>query len=264
MTLPHQQAITQICLNVHDLEGVAAFYIGALGFSEGADEGAGRTRLRLGAEEIVLIRQPPEAPAYPQPRAANDPWFQHFAIAVSDMESAYARLERYNAAPISTGGPQQLPPSTGSVIAYKFRDPEGHPLELSYIPGSAWLTTPGRDERGIFLGIDHTALASQDLDASAAFYRGLGFLDGPRFLNTGVEQDRLDGLLGVELDIAVLSSPGAGPHIELLHYRAPSPAPRTARGSLDIAASQTVLQARSPMEIGTRSDPDGHLITLAL
>ena len=31
-------------------------------------------------------------------------------------------------------GPQLLPPSTGSVTAFKVRDPDGHPLELSYNP----------------------------------------------------------------------------------------------------------------------------------
>ena len=36
--------------------------------------------------------------------------------------------------PISEGGPQLLPPSNGAVRAFKFRDPDGHPLELIWFP----------------------------------------------------------------------------------------------------------------------------------
>jgi catechol 2,3-dioxygenase-like lactoylglutathione lyase family enzyme len=102
--------------------------------------------LRLGEETLHLVRPNRLGRAYPEPQAANDPWFQHFAIAVSDAAAAFERLSRMPFTPISRGGPIQLPPSSGSVIAYKFRDPDGHPLELSQFPDDRWTrrrTAPG-------------------------------------------------------------------------------------------------------------------------
>ena len=259
MIAPQGQRIVRLILNVRDLERMSAFYVGALGFSR-IREQPGAVGLRLGAQEIELVRQPPQAPPYPTPRSANDPWFQHFAIVVADMTAAYAQLSRHDPIPISRGGPQHLPPSTGSVTAYKFRDPEGRPLELSYIPGSAWLAQRPRDPAAVFLGVDHTALACADLQASIAFYTAAGFAEGPRFLNTGPEQDRLDGLEGVVLDIATLMAPGGGPHIELLHYRAPAASPTQPIDAQGSAATRIVLAERpSPPHSGVIDhDPDGH------
>jgi catechol 2,3-dioxygenase-like lactoylglutathione lyase family enzyme len=252
VTAGAEQGIARLALNVRDLEGVAAFYQEGLGFEAAGEDGEGGLILRLGAEEIVLRRQPPGGGAYPDPRAANDPWFQHFAIAVADMEAAYGRLARLNPQPITRGGPTRLPPSTGSVTAVKVRDPEGRPLELTHIPGSAWLSSRRRAEGALFLGI-------ADLDKSSAFYERLGFVRGERLLNTGPAQDRLDGLDGVVLDILVLTAPRGGPHIELLHYRAPTPAPPRRLAAGDLAAS-AILLARSAGAAAPPPlrDPDGH------
>jgi catechol 2,3-dioxygenase-like lactoylglutathione lyase family enzyme len=274
--------IARIALNVADLDGACAFYIEALGFRRLADPSTQAVILALGAQEIEL-RQSTGRP-YPQPCAANDPWFQHFAIAVCDMSAAYRRLSRYAQQPISTGGPQLLPPSTGSVTAYKFRDPEGHPLELSYIPGSAWLAqaNAGRDP---CLGIDHSALAVGDLGVSAAFYTDiLGFSLAGRGLNEGAEQDRLDGLEQARVDILSLDTAEAGPHVELLHYRSP-PASASARHTAleDIAATRLILRAANAADVfarlgaadarwsvhgkaqgpvGSVQDPDGHWLEI--
>ena len=296
------QAIARIGLIVSDLEQACAFYRDALGFRVRSERGWTRDDvevltglegssarvavLSLGGQLIELAAFAPAGAPYPTPRAANDPFFQHFAIAVCDMDAAFARLSSSPQAPISRGGPQRLPPSTGSVTAYKFRDPDGHPLELSYIPGSAW-TAPDRE--GPFVGVDHSALAVADLDASIAFYTGiLGFRLVGRGLNQGPEQDRLDGLDGVVLDIVSLQPGDAGAHIELLHYRSPTselPASRPAPDA--IGATRLILQAHSLDELVDRlrragaplvssgvvtsgdgrrvlvRDPDGHLLELA-
>ncbi len=259
MTARAQQGIARLALNVRDLPGVAAFYQDGLGFEAAGEDGEGGLILRLGAEEIVLRRQPPGGEAYPEPRAANDPWFQHFAIAVADMEAAYGRLARLSPEPITRGGPTLLPPSTGSVTAVKVRDPEGRPLELTHIPQSAWLDSRRMAAGALFLGIDHTARACADLERSSAFYERLGFVRGERLLNTGPAQDRLDGLGGVVLDILVLTAPLGGPHIELLHYRAPTPAQPRRLAAGDLAASAMILArpvggAAPP----PGADPDGH------
>jgi catechol 2,3-dioxygenase-like lactoylglutathione lyase family enzyme len=247
--------IARFALNVRDLGQAAAFYVNALGFDRlSASQGsAGTALLRLGDQQLEL-RAASGAP-YPVPSAANDPWFQHFAIAVSDMPRAYRQLSRYAQQPITQGGPQHLPPSTGSVTAYKFRDPDGHPLELSYIPGSDWLKAPPAG-RGPFLGIDHSAIAVRDLQASVRFYRDvLGLSDAGRFFNEGAEQDRLDELTHVRLDIAVLRTDRSGPHIELLHYRSPIPgAERRSVGPDDIAATRMILYTDKIEDVQVRLD----------
>ena len=199
--------IAGLALNVRDLDRAVDFYVGALGFTIVASS-ADHARLALGSQRIELVRQP-NAVSYPEPRAANDPWFQHFAIAVADMGVAYQRLLRFSPEPITRGGPQLLPPSTGSVTAYKFRDPDGHPLELSHAPGSSWSHAAAPDGT-VFLGIDHTALAVDSLEASIAFYTALGFRSGARSLNQGPEQARLDGLDDAVVDIVTLLTPDAG------------------------------------------------------
>lgn len=253
--------LAQLTLNVHDVARTAAFYSDALGFGVAATT-EDRVRLVLGAQHLELVQRRDAAP-YPRPRAANDPWFQHFAIAVADMDVAFARLSRFSPEPITRGGPQLLPPGTGSVTAYKFRDPDGHPLELSHAPGSSRASAALADPNALFLGIDHTALAVGDLEASIAFYTDLGFRIGARLLNQGPEQARLDGLDGATLDIVTMLTPQPGPHVELLHYRRPTSPAAHAPAPDAIAATQTTLAllgGADPAPASCRPDPDGHLL----
>ncbi len=241
--------IAGLGLVVADVARSTAFYA-ALGFT-----GVAPGRLAFGGVDLRLTAA--IGAPYPEPRAANDPWFQHFALAVADIDAAAATALAAGATPISTGGPQLLPPNTGGVTAWKFRDPDGHPLELSYLPGSAWskAAAPG----AVFLGVDHTAVAVADLAASTAWYEALGFVEAGRSTNTGPEQDRLDGLDGVIVDIVALSPPGAGPHLELLAYRSPAPVPPRPVADGDVAATVTLLGGDGA---GARRDPDGHRLSL--
>ena len=238
--------IRRVRLMVSDLAGTTAFYERALGFEVLRRENrsasvASAVVLGLGAEEIELVRPSASGAPYPARRSASDPWFQHFAIVVSDMPAAYARLGAVGGAqPISQGGPQLLPPSTGSVTAYKFRDPEGHPLELSFFPpGVGAPLWQARDR--LFLGVDHSGIAVAELDVSVRFYRDLlGFAVAPALVNSGPTQARLDGLPEPVVDIVAVSL-ASGPHIELLAYRGapPSAAPPPRIG--DIAATELEL-----------------------
>jgi catechol 2,3-dioxygenase-like lactoylglutathione lyase family enzyme len=267
--------LAAITLVVSDVARLRAFYEAGLGFRcEQAGERA--ATLALGEQRLQLVAG--DGQAYPQPRTAADPWFQHFAIVVADMQAAYAGLkEQPGFAPISDGGPQLLPPSTGAITAFKFRDPDGHPLELSYFPppvrGREWRDpAPGV----VFQGMDHTALAVHDLDASLAFYRHvLGLQVGPKLTNTGPTQARLDGLDDPVVDIQILQPAGGGPHIELLAYRHPPSRPAPTLALNDIAATRTVLSVTgldailADAEVVTRDDgsalirdPDGHLLQL--
>jgi catechol 2,3-dioxygenase-like lactoylglutathione lyase family enzyme len=244
--------------------------------------------MRLGAQTLELVQFANAGAPYPAPRAANDPWFQHFAIAVSDVDQVFAQLGRFAAQPISHGGPQRLPPSTGDVTAYKFRDPDGHPLELSQAPKGPWADQSRSPGDQPTLGIDHSALAVADLDASLQFYTfGLGLRLGPPALNQGPEQARLDGLDDPVVDIATLTTAQGGPHLELLHYRRPkSMASPVKLNADDIAATRLVMhtadldrtteralaagatrRSRRIVESETSrtvllSDPNGHLLQL--
>ena len=253
--------ISGIALIVADLDAAIAFYCVGLGFAlvgrigeTGADASA---TLALGGVTLRLDQPRLPGRSYPAERSANDPWFQHFAIRVADMDAAYARLSGQPFTAISIDGPQQLPASSGSVIAFKFRDPDGHPLELSHFPDE-----PPTIDGSLFLAIDHSAVAVSNIDASIAFYiEELGFRVAERVVNQGPTQWRLDGLDRAVVDIIVLKPPALGPHLELLHYQTPIPSTSTSEmAQSDIAATRLLVTARSFREILT--DPDGHLIEL--
>ena len=238
-------AIAGIRLIATDITRSTAFF-SALGFKAIAPG-----RLEFGTTILELVTA--AGAAYPEPAQANDPWFQHFAIAVADMAAAASIALAAGAMPITRNGPQLLPPNTGNVTAWKFRDLDGHPLELSLIPGSAWLRDAPPDT--VFLGVDHTAIAVAELGSSRAWYEALGFRETSRSRNRGNEQDRLDGLSGVVVDIVALAPPGAGPHLELLCYQTPRPAAPRKVDVNDVAATVTLLTAGDPS-----IDPDGHRI----
>jgi len=132
--------IERISLTTADPERLARFFERALGFAQiGIAERGGtnfaqlmglpgaRARadaLRLGGQEMELLAFAERGAPYPAESASNDRVFQHFAIVVSDMQRAYARLrESTGWRPITRGEPQLLPASSGGVTAFKFRDP---------------------------------------------------------------------------------------------------------------------------------------------
>ena len=239
----------------------AGFYRRAFGCR---DEGAGppgEVALRLGAQAIAL--RPAAGPAGTG-FAGNESGFQHLAIVVSDMRAA---MERLAAMPgwtaISRDGPEILPPASGGVTAFKFRDPEGHPLELLQFPPGAiprhWRAAP---DDATFLGIDHSAISVADTARSLAHYAGLGFAAGRTQCNRGPEQARLDGLEGAVVEVTPLYAPDGGPpHLELLRYRHPAPRPRPAADG-GTAATELVIGVAGQARCLCLRDPDGHRLRL--
>jgi catechol 2,3-dioxygenase-like lactoylglutathione lyase family enzyme len=242
--------IERIVITVSDLDRTEAFYRDGLGFATvarkaAADPSIGRLlgihgpinslTMALGREQVEFIRFKEQGRSYPEDSRSQDLWFQHFAVVVSDMDAAYARLRTVGFKPISDGGPQTLPKEDGGVRAFKFRDPDGHPLELLYFPaGQGRQVWHSQDQGPVDLGIDHTAISVSETPASMAFYRGLlGMKAAYEVTNKGAAQDRLDGIEHARVRITGLrprSRDGAG--IELLDYRneprgRPSPASRT-------------------------------------
>lgn len=269
---PTLQAIVGFRLVTGDLPRLVRFYCEVLGFAAYADEtpiddaeirllglvGRGRRQaLRLGRQFLAIDAFEQPGRPYPADGDAASLWFQHLALVVDDMRAATARLK--DVTPISQGGPQQLPVSAGGVAAFKFRDPDRHPLELLQFPAantpSAWRSR--RKLAGqISLGIDHSAISVADADASADFYRHLGLRIGDRTLNQGPAQQRLDGLDDVEVAVVALDPPEAPPHLELLGYHTPKGQAGPPLRANDVAATRILWRGRKPMLI---ADPDGHL-----
>ena len=239
---------------------------------------AERLVMRIGGQEIEFLSFDPPGRPYPQGSTATDGWFQHIAIVVADMAEAYERVLIAGATAITIGPPQTLPPNTGQVTAYKFRDPDGHPLELlAFPPGAGAPIWHELKSESPFLGIDHTAIVVQTSARSEAFYENLGLKLDSRTLNRGPGQSHLDAVDDDVAQVVALTLPGAPPHLELLDYgagaRRPMPADLAAN---DVAATRTVLDvdrlADSDRERAVALadasrallvvDPDGHRLVL--
>lgn len=246
--------------------------------------------MRLGAQQIELAAFDPPGRPYPVDRAANDPWFHHIAIVVDDMEADFARVRQFAVSLISSGGPQLLPPNTGGVTAVKFRDPDGHPLELLHFPPRVGDATWHRREHLDPRGYDHSAIVVKDVGRSTALYSGLlGLREIGRSLNQGIEQDRLDGLQHCVVDVVGLAPVDVPtPHLELLCYRqSHGQIPITDVAANDIASTRLVLRVDNLVGVvdrlkeagtifvspgivslgagiraATVRDPDGHMIIL--
>src|SRR5262249_631643 len=135
-------AVDSIGVTVADMERSLAFYRDVLGFQPVSDlEVSGDewerlqgvfglrmrvVRLRLGDEALELIEYlGPRGRPIPADSRSNDRWFQHVAIVVKDMDSAYRRLRDHRVAHASPA-PQRLPdwnPAAGGIRAFYFKDP---------------------------------------------------------------------------------------------------------------------------------------------
>jgi catechol 2,3-dioxygenase-like lactoylglutathione lyase family enzyme len=231
-----------IGFTVADMDRSVAFYADVLAFEKVDDfrvngpaydhlEGVFGTNmrivhLRLG-EQVVELTQylaPPGGRPIPVPSRSNDRWFEHLAIVVSDMDKAYAVLQRHNVQQISPA-PQMIPASNvpaAGIKAFKFRDPDHHDLELIWFPSGKGAPQWQKPGDRLFLGISHTAITIGDTAASLAFYRdllGMKVIGGS--LNTGITQEYLDSVFGARVKVTAVSPPAAPAHVEFLEYEAP-------------------------------------------
>jgi len=307
LALPVLAAVCEvgtIGLTVNDLGRELKFYTNSLPFelvsiseASGKDQDAllglpgvrlRTATLKLGDERIALTEHlGRKGRPIPQDSRSLDRWFQHFAIVVSDMDKAYARLLEYKVAHVSTA-PQTLPKwnkDAGGIKAFYFLDPEDHVLEIIWFPpgkgNPKWQQTTER----LFLGIDHTAIVVRDTERSVAFYRDqLGFVVAGGAHNYGPEQEHLNQVFGANLRITALKAE-RGPGIELLEYLAPPGGrdlPSDARANdlvfwnTHLMADDLTRQSDALRTNGTRfvskpgkasdalivRDPDGHALQL--
>ena len=201
--------------------------------------------VRIGAQEVGLLAFDPPGRPYPQESGSTDLWFQHFAIIVSDMDAAYARLRGVGRFTPISDGPQVLPPSSGSVVAFKFRDAEGHPLELLAFPVGkgppAWET---KRASGLFLGIDHSAIAVGNTARSRSFFESaFGLRLDQQSENAGPEQSALDAVPDAQVTVSGMVPAMVPPHVELLGYKVGPRRPiDESTTSSDIAATHIILE----------------------
>jgi len=191
-------------------------------------------RLRLGEETLELTEVQrlgaglsPGRTIPPDSRSC-DLWFQHICIVVNDMDAAAAPIRRLIAAAelqTISSAPQTLPSwntAAAGIEAFKFHDPDGHCLELLQFPADKGEPRWHQQQNTPFLGIDHSAIAIADTPRSCRFYEQLlGLRVGGDGVNSGIEQDQLDGLSDTSVRITShRCTEGAG--VECLNYQRPS------------------------------------------
>ena len=186
-------AVDSIGFTVSDMDRSVAFYRDVLTFKPVSDvevDGpeydqlwgifgvrARVVRLQLGEQQLDLVEflSPPDLRTIPMPSYSHDLWFQHFAIVVRDMEAAWAQLRKHHVRQISPR-PQTIPISNqaaAGIKAIKFRDPDGHNLELLWFSDGKGNPVWHEPTKNLFLGIDHTAMTVRSTENSTKFYRDL-------------------------------------------------------------------------------------------
>ena len=204
--------LDRISLNVADLAAATAFYVGALGLRR-------RQRsMQIRVSPICLVRgrsassccgedgsasnlrgSIPRASLYPAEYRSDDLWFQHCALVTDDIAAAYEQLSAFPSTPISRHGPQRLP---GGIVAFKFRDPDGHPLELIQFPRPDPRTAGGIDHSAISVcgrRTEHRLLCCPARTSPQS-----------RQVNRGPAQDALDDLERVAVDVVALAAKSLG------------------------------------------------------
>lgn len=242
--------LLQIGFSCRDVDAAAQFYGERLGFELGA-----RHELRGGAygqlvglpESTLLLQRlhlgqdclelsqivepgPEQRPGRTIPTASRscDLWFQHICLVTSDLDAALMQLQpslQAKQATAISSGPQTLPAwnrAAAGIRAYKFRDPEGHNLELLQFPADKGDARWHPADPALMLGIDHSAISVADTAVSCRFYDTLlGLHLGGDGVNSGPTQDGLDGLSDTRVRITGHRCP-TGSGIECLNYLAPN------------------------------------------
>lgn len=233
-------AVESVGMTVSDMDRAVDFYSKVLFFKKISDvevfgkeyeqlQGIFGVRLRivkmqLGHELIELTEYlTPKGRPIPLDSRSHDRWFQHIAIAVSDMDKAYQHL-RNNKVQYASTAPQRIPDSNkaaAGIRAFYFKDPDGHNLEIIYFPPGKGDSKWQKPTNETFLGIDHTAIVVSSTTNSLKFYRDLlGLKVAGESMNYGTEQEHLNNVEGARLRISGLRSP-VGPGIEFLEYLEP-------------------------------------------
>ncbi len=235
--------ISRVALTVEELSRSVEFYEKTLNFKQigsytiesptagwlfGMTDGdeklsVGIAVLSLGEEIIELMEFQNSAPAdaIPADSASNDLWFQHLAIVVAHMDTAYEHLKMFDIESISPA-PQTLPGylEAAGLSAFYFKDPDGHVLELIHFPAEKGDSKWHKKKAGLFLGIDHTAIVVKNTAVSLPFYKKLGFTQDAQTKNYGPQQEKLNQVEDAQLLVTSLASQ-VGMGVEFLDFKMP-------------------------------------------
>src|SRR5215471_16403518 len=211
------ERLAMIGVTVADVDRETAFFTTVLSFEKVADfrvigseydkmESVFNTNMRIVhlklGEQMVELTQyisPPTGRPIPVPSYSNDEWFEHMAIVVRDMDAAYKILQDNNVQQISAN-PITIPesnPGAAGIKAVKFRDPEGHDLELIYLPAGKASPIWQKPTSRLFLGLSHTAMT---VDST---------------------EEVLDDLFNDTCLVTPMLPISQPPHIEFLDYKTP-------------------------------------------
>lgn len=237
------QSVASVGFTVSDMDRSIAFYRDVLTFTPLSDvevDGpeydqfwgifgvrARVVKLQLGEQHLVLTEflSPPDLRPIPMPSYSHDLWFQHCAIVVRDMEAAWTQLRKHHVRQVSPR-PQTIPRSNvaaAGIKAMKFRDPDGHNLELLWFPDGKGHPRWQRSGTDLFMGIDHTAMTVRSTENSTKFYRDLlGMTVAGGTLNMGATQQYLDSLPGARTRVTGLAPKLNPPSLEFLEYELPT------------------------------------------
>ena len=257
-------AVIGFQLTTADPERLAQFYA-SIGFAVGKpgpippdemgllglDGGGTRLPLCLGGQHIDLDRFDKPGRPYPADATAADLCFQHLALVTDDAKVAWERISALGAIRISVVGPVTRRTFLGDVTAMKFRDLEGHPLELQQVPPESRSLWHGSG----LLGIDHSAISVADAVAGRRYYEAMGLTTRTLTRCGGLARAALDGLEEAEASVVPLMPSKAPPYLKLLAYRTPKGRPAELLAPNDIAATRTVWAADRDALL---RDPDGH------
>lgn len=207
--------------------------------------------LQLGQEIIALQEFVNESQSrcIPLDSKSNDLWFQHIAIVVNDMDKAYQKLWNSAVDHVSTA-PQTLPEyitMAAGIKAFYFQDPDGHILEIIDFPKDKGNPKWQQENKGNFIGIDHTAIGIGKTRPSSEFYEDLlGLKIMGHSENYGSEQEHLNQVFGARLWITGLSAK-EGMGVEFLDYIAPQGGRAYPKDSTptDLWNWQTVIKVRN-------------------
>lgn len=237
------QSVASVGFTVSDMDRSIAFYRDVLTFKPMSDmevDGpeydqlwgifgvrARVVKLQLGEQQLELTQflAPPDVRPVPVPSYSNDLWFQHIAIVVRDMDRAWGQLRTHHVRQISPR-PQTIPisnPAAAGIKAIKFRDPDGHNLELLWFPEGKGNPRWKMSGTNLFMGIDHTAMTVRSTESSTKFYRDLlGMTVTGGTLNMGTTQQYLDSLPGARTRVTGLAPKMGPPGLEFLEYELPT------------------------------------------
>lgn len=133
LTVKNADRSQEFCTKALSFEFVSDITVEGQNYSELEGVEGAKIRivtLQLGDEQIELMEYlNVEGKPIPKDSQSNDLWFQHLAIAVSDIDRAFAHLRCFPIVPISTA-PQTIPPENPEAAGVRaLRPPHTERLE---------------------------------------------------------------------------------------------------------------------------------------